>query len=163
MLEMLKAHGLDPGPTQRPRLAGAIAGVLSDIPALALLAGAGSLVTLSEELGMSPYVIALLHAGAMALGGVVYGLIFGRAANDAAGGWLFGISYGFLLWMVAAVPLLQWLPSEPLMMGMPAVGLFVGQLLWGLVLGASFRFVHTPLQSGVDGALPLFAEKAGSR
>jgi hypothetical protein len=38
MLEMLKAHGLDPGPTQRPLLAGAIAGVLSDVPALALLA-----------------------------------------------------------------------------------------------------------------------------
>jgi hypothetical protein len=163
MLEMLKAHGLDPGPTQQPLLAGAIAGVLSDIPALALLAGAGSLVTLSKELGTSPYVIALLHAGAMAFGGVVYGLIFGRAANDAAGGWLFGISYGFLLWMVAAVPLLQWIPSQPLMVGIPAIGMFVGQLLWGLVLGASFRFVHAPLQSGVDGRLPLFAEKAGSR
>ena len=163
MLEMLQAHGLDAGPTQRPLLAGAIAGVLSDVPAVALLVGSGSLATLSAELTASLYVVALVHAAAMGFAGVMYGLIFRRAANDAAGGWLFGISYGFLVWMVAAVPLLQWLPPQPLMVGMPAVGLFVGQLLWGLVLGASFRFVHAPLQSGVNGRLPLFAEKAGSR
>lgn len=37
MLEMLRAHGLEAGPTQRPLTAGAIGGVLADLPALALL------------------------------------------------------------------------------------------------------------------------------
>jgi len=49
------------------------------------------------------------------------------------------------------------------MVGRPAVGLFLGQLLWGLAVGASFKSVHRPLQSGVEGKLPAFAEKAGSR
>ena len=39
MLRMLQAHGLDAGPTQRPLLAGAIAGVSAVIPALSVLAG----------------------------------------------------------------------------------------------------------------------------
>lgn len=34
MLEMLRARGLDAGPTQRPLAAGCIAGVLADAPAL---------------------------------------------------------------------------------------------------------------------------------
>ena len=39
MLSMLQAHGLDAGPTQRPLLAGAIAGLIAAVPALAVLVG----------------------------------------------------------------------------------------------------------------------------
>ena len=99
----------------------------------------------------------------MVLGGIGYGILFRRGANDAAGGWLFGMAYGFLLWMVVAVPLLQWLPPEPLIEGVPAAGLFLGHLLWGFVLGLGFKFVHRPLQSGIDGRLPALGEGAGSR
>ena len=43
MLSMLQAHGLDAGPTQRPLLAGAISGLIADLPATALLASFGAL------------------------------------------------------------------------------------------------------------------------
>jgi hypothetical protein len=163
MLEMLRAHGLDAGPTQRPLLAGAIAGVLADIPVLILLGRFGSLAAIADAFSLSVPVVAFVHAAAMVAGGIGYGLLFRRGANDLAGGWLFGMSYGFLVWMVAAVPLLQWLPPYPLMVGPPAIALFAGHVLWGFVLGAGFKFVHRPLQSGVDGRLPGRAEEAGSR
>lgn len=163
MFEMLRAHGLDAGPTQRPLLAGAIAGVLVDAPALVLLGAFGTLAAASDAFSLSVPSVALLHAATMVLGGIGYGLLFRRGANDVAGGWLFGMSYGFLMWMVAAVPLLQWLPPYPLMVGPPAIGLFIGQVLWGFLLGASFKFVHRPLQSGIDGQLTGLVDEAGSR
>ncbi|HMC14465.1 MAG TPA: hypothetical protein VKI18_02465 [Albitalea sp.] len=163
MLEMLRAHGLVAGPTQRPWLAGAAAGAVADLPALALLAGFGTLAKLAAAAGASLPTVALLHGGAMVVGGVLYGLLFQRAANDAAGGWLFGIAYGFLLWLVAAVPLLQWLAPKPVVVGLPAIGLFLGQLLWGLVLGLTFKYIHRPLQSGLDGQIPSAAGDARAR
>jgi hypothetical protein len=163
MLEMLRAHGLDAGPTQRPLHAGAIAGLLADVPAVLLLHQFGTLAAIAEAFGFALPVVALLHAAAMVLAGIGYGLLFRRGANDVAGGWLFGMSYGFLVWMLVAVPLLQWLPPQPLIVALPAIGLFAGQLAWGLVLGAAFKFVHRPLQSGIDGQLAGLAEKAGSR
>jgi hypothetical protein len=41
MASFLSAHGYDPGPTQRPLLAGAIAGLLATAPAIALLYALG--------------------------------------------------------------------------------------------------------------------------
>src|SRR3954471_4851018 len=102
MLEMLRAHGLDAGPTQRPSLAGAITGVLAAAPTLALLAGFSTLRVLAGALGTSYFGAASIVIAALALGGIGYGLLFQRAANDVAGGWLFGMAYGFLLWLVAA-------------------------------------------------------------
>ena len=43
MAGFLSAHGYDPGPTQRPLLSGALAGLLATAPAIALLAAFGSL------------------------------------------------------------------------------------------------------------------------
>ena len=37
MAVFLSAHGYDPGPTQRPLLAGALSGVIATIPAIAIL------------------------------------------------------------------------------------------------------------------------------
>jgi len=41
MPAFLAAHGYDPGPTQRPRVAGALSGLVATIPAVAILAGIG--------------------------------------------------------------------------------------------------------------------------
>src|SRR5918993_1573130 len=113
MLRMLQAHGLDAGPTQRPLLAGALAGVLAAIPALLVLAGFQSLDAPARAIGTSAGAAGLAYAGLMLLGGVLYGWLFQRAANDPRGGWLFGLAFGFVLWMLGPVPLLQWLPDQP--------------------------------------------------
>jgi hypothetical protein len=75
----------------------------------------------------------------MLLGGVFYGWLFQRAANDPRGGWLFGLAFGFVLWMLVPIPLLQWLPHRPILSGNPALGLLLARLLWGLSLGSCFR------------------------
>jgi Na+/proline symporter len=87
----------------------------------------------------------------MLLGGILYGALFQRAANDPRGGWLFGLAFGFVLWMLGPVPLLQWLPDEPILRGYPAAGLLLAQLLWGLALGVVFPPIHRRLHVGLDG------------
>ena len=150
MLRMLRAHGLDAGPTQRPLLAGAIAGLIADIPATALLELFGSLGALGPTIGTSPVVAGLAYGAIVLLGGVLYGWLFQRAANDPRGGWLFGLAFGFVLWMLGPIPLLQWLPDQPVLSGRPALGLLLSQLLWGFVLGVAFPFVHRRLHVGLD-------------
>jgi hypothetical protein len=76
------------------------------------------------------------------LAGLLYGAVFRRAASDRRGGWLFGISYGFLLWMLGPVTLLQVLLGHPLATGMAAMGILGGNLLFGLILGLLFRPAH---------------------
>ncbi|HEY1227035.1 MAG TPA: hypothetical protein VGF26_06905, partial [Ramlibacter sp.] len=86
MLDMLRAHGLDAGPTQRPVLAGALCGLLADLPALPLLHVMGTFARLEPVIGD---VSLWLQIASTALAGAGYGLVFQRAANDARGGWLF--------------------------------------------------------------------------
>src|SRR4051812_26985307 len=85
MLRMLRAHGLDAGPTQRPLLAGATAGLIADIPAIALLGLFGSLGALGPAAGTSSVVAGLAYGGMMLLGGVLYGWLFQRAGALARG------------------------------------------------------------------------------
>jgi hypothetical protein len=153
---MLQAHGLDAGPTQRPLLAGAIAGVMATVPALTVLAGFQALDGPARATGTSVLAASLACVGMMLLGGVFYGWLFQRAANDPRGGWLFGLAFGFVLWMLGPVPLLQWLPEQPLLRGYPAAGLLLAQLLWGLALGLVFPLVHRRLH----GSLKSEAEAA---
>ncbi|MDJ0448850.1 hypothetical protein [Methylocystis sp. JR02] len=153
MLEILRAHGLDAGPTQRPLLAGMAASIVADIPALGLLQAFGSLGALAQATHASVILPALAYIGLMLLGGVLYGWLFQRAANDPRGGWLFGMAFGFVLWMLGPIPLLQWLPTQPLLTGYPAVGLLLGELLWGLVLGVAFPYVHRPLRPNLSAQL----------
>jgi hypothetical protein len=156
MLRMLQAHGLDAGPTQRPLLAGAIAGVAATAPALAILAGFQALDAPARATGTSVFAAGLAYVGLMLLGGILYGWLFQRAANDAQGGWLFGLAFGFVLWMLGPVPLLQWLPEQPILRGYPAAGLLLAQLLWGLALGLVFPLVHRHLHA----SLPSEAQTA---
>jgi hypothetical protein len=149
MLSILQAHGLDAGPTQRPLLAGAVSSLISDVLAAPVLAAFGSLNALGEASGMPIGASGFAYAGMMVLGGLLYGGVFQRAANDPRGGWLFGLAFGFVLWMLGPIPLLQWLPDRPLLTGYPAMGVLLGHLLWGLVLGSVFPLVHRRLYSGL--------------
>jgi hypothetical protein len=158
MLRMLQAHGLDAGPTQRPRLTGAIAGVIATAPALAVLAGFQALDTPARATGTSVFAASLAYAGLMLFGGILYGWLFQRAANDVRGGWLFGLSFGFVLWMLGPIPLLQWLPEQPILRGYPAAGVLLAQLLWGFAVGLVFPLVHRRLHGSLESEA-----RAGSR
>jgi hypothetical protein len=151
MLKLLQAHGLDAGPTQRPLLAGAMGGVMAAVPALLVLVGFQSLDEPAGAADTSVASAGVAYVGLMLLGGVLYGWLFQRAANDPRGGWLFGLAFGFVLWMLGPVPLLQWLPDEPILRGYPAAGLLLAQLLWGLTLGVVFLPIHRRLHVGLDG------------
>ena len=150
MLSMLQAHGLDAGPTQRPLLAGAVSAVVADLPAITVLWTFGSLGALGRASGTATMLAGIGYGSMMLLGGVFYGWLFQRAANDPRGGWLFGLAFGFVLWMLGPIPILQWLPDRPILSGNPALGLLLGQLLWGLVLGVVFPFVHRRLHADLE-------------
>jgi hypothetical protein len=127
-------------------MAGGITGVVAALPAVAMLWLAGALVSLAQSLSLSTWVVMVLQIGLMALAGALYGRIFSRAANDWHGGWLFGISYGFLLWMLGPATLLQWLTARPLAVGTAALALLGGHLLYGLTLGLLFPLIHQVIQ-----------------
>jgi hypothetical protein len=150
MLSMLQAHGLDAGPTQRPLLAGVVAGLIAAIPAAAVFAEFGSFQALGRAVGVSGIAAGSAYGGMLLLGGLLYGWLFQRAANDPRGGWLFGLAFGFVLWMLGPIPLLQWFPDQPILWGNPAIGVLLGHLLWGLALGVVFPFVHRTLRAGLD-------------
>jgi hypothetical protein len=152
MAGFLGAHGYEPGPTQRPLLAGAIAGLLATIPAIPLLYLFGSLEVEARIIGAS--VAATLAAGClvMAAAGALYARLFGRAANDVRGGWLFGMAFGFALWTAGAVFLLPIVSDGLTPAGVAAVGVFLSLILWGLGLGALVPFVHRPLHQGIKEA-----------
>jgi hypothetical protein len=145
----LDAHGYDPGPSQRPLLAGAISGVLATIPAVAVLFAFGSLQVEADILGLPR--IATLGVGAcvMALAGAAYARFFGRAANSVRGGWLFGMSFGFGLWAAGAVLVLPLLNGGRAPAGTAASGVAASLIVWGLAAGLLVPFVHRPLHESI--------------
>lgn len=149
MAGFLAAHGYEPGPTQRPLLAGAISGVLATAPAIALLLGFGSLEVEARILGTS--VLATIGVGCvvMAAAGAVYARLFGRAANDVRGGWLFGMAFGFALWAGGAVMVLPLVSGGQVPAGNAAIGVFLSLLAWGAALGALVPLVHRPLHQSI--------------
>ena len=146
-IQYMRAHGNTPGPTQRPILAGAATGSLAEIPAVLLLWWSGALVSATESLSLSTWMAVALHFLATIVAGAIYGRVFSRAANDPRGGWLFGISYGFLLWMIGPVTVLQWTLGRPLALGVAAMGILGAYLAYGLSLGLLFPWIHKLLQS----------------
>ena len=148
-MQYMRAHGHTPGPTQRPLRTGVIDGAVGSIPALAVLAGSGGLPGVATTLGVSPLEVGLAFVAVAVLGGVMYGRLFGRAANDRSGAWLFGVSFGFLLWTLGPATLVYWVTRRPLVTGTAAVGVFVAHLLYGLTLGVLFPFIHRRLQRDV--------------
>jgi hypothetical protein len=147
---LLGAHGYDPGPTQRPLLAGALAALLATVPAVAVLILFGSLPVEAEILGLSPVATLLAGEVVMAIAGAAYARLFGRAANDKNGGWLFGMAFGFLLWSAGAVMILPLLGGGRAPAGEAAMGVFLSLVLWGGALGLLLPYVHKPLGDDLE-------------
>jgi hypothetical protein len=145
-MQYMRAHGNTPGPTQRPLLAGALTGFVAEIPAAAMLWWSGALASVSKALFLRVWLTLILYLAAMVICGAIYGRVFSRAANDTQGGWLFGIGYGFLLWMIGPVTVLQWSLGRPLALGTAAMGVLAAHLIYGLVLGLLFPSLHRLLQ-----------------
>ena len=152
MPTLLSAQGYEPGPTQRPLPGGAISGVVATIPAIAILMVSGALRVEARILALSE--IATVGAGCivMAIAGAVYARLFGRAANDVRGGWLFGMAFGFALWAGGAVMVLPLVSGGQAPAGIPAIGLFLSLVAWGAALGAAHPFVHRPLHQSIETA-----------
>ncbi|MDP8917080.1 MAG: hypothetical protein M3M95_07760 [Pseudomonadota bacterium] len=154
MFRFLRAHGFDPGPTQRPIMAGALTGLVALPPAAAIFVSLGSFSVTAERIMQLPAAAtALILAVAFVAGGMLYGCLFRRAANDRGGGWLFGLAFGFFLWVAAPVVVLPLIPGSAMAAGKAAIGFLVSFLAWGLGLGLLFPYVHRPLQTelGADG------------
>jgi hypothetical protein len=152
MATFLSAHGYDPGPSQRPYLAGAISGILATAPALALLISFGSLGVEAQILGISIVATVALGWLAMAIAGAAYARLFGRAANNPHGGWLFGMAFGFGLWAAGAVLVLPLVSAGRAPAGGAALGVALSMLAWGLTIGILLPFVHRPLHESLKTA-----------
>ncbi|HEX6374681.1 MAG TPA: hypothetical protein VFZ91_03065 [Allosphingosinicella sp.] len=150
MTGFLSAHGYDPGPTQRPALAGLLSGAAATIPATALLHGFGALEVEAEIVGRSIAVTLAAGCAIMALAGASYGRLFRRAANDRRGGWLIGAAYGFALWAAGAVMILPLVSGGTAPAGMAAIGVYLSLVLWGAAMGWLFPRVHRPLHKSTD-------------
>jgi hypothetical protein len=149
MSSFLSAHGYDPGPTQRPFLAGAISGVLGTVPAIAILYAFGALSVEARILGFSDCATVAAGAVVMAAAGAGYSRLFGRAANDVRGGWLFGMAFGFALWAAGAVMVLPLVSKGETPAGQAAVGVFLSLIAWGAAAGVVHPFVHRPLHESL--------------
>lgn len=148
----LSAHGFEPGPTQRPLLAGAISGVVATLPAVATLYMFGSLKVEAQILGISEPTTIAAGVPLMALAGAIYARLFGRAANETRGGWLFGMAFGFALWAAGAVMILPIVSGGKTPAGEAAIGVFLSLVAWGAALGTVHPFIHRPLHESIESA-----------
>jgi hypothetical protein len=158
MAGFLAAHGYDPGPTQRPLLSGALAGIAATAPAILILLAFGALEVEARILGLSPWATIAAGWAVMAGAGAAFARLVGRAANDKRGGWLIGMAYGFALWAAGAVMILPIASGGRAPAGTAALGLFLSLVLWGAALGALLPFIHRPLAK----RLRQVAEREGS-
>jgi Na+/melibiose symporter-like transporter len=149
MVTILSAHGYDPGPSQRPLRAGAISGIIATVPAIPILVWLGSLEAEAHILGLSPALTIGLGCLAMAIAGAVYARVFGRAANNPHGGWLFGMVFGVALWAGGAVLVLPLASGGLAPAGKAALGVALSLLVWGLAVGILLPFVHRPLHESL--------------
>ena len=150
MAEFLGAHGYDPGPTQRPVLAGLITGIVATVPAIGVLHAFGSLAVEARIIGTSLAVTLAVGGAVMAVAGAAYARIFGRTANDRRGGWLFGMAFGFVVWAAGAVLVLPLVSGGQAPAGDAALGVFLSLVFWGGTLGALFPFIHRPLHKTIE-------------
>jgi len=151
MISFVRAHGYDPGPTQRPLLAGAITGLVATVPGALAFVGFGSFhVVVDDIFGLSRVWTAALMLAAFILAGLLYGAVFQRAANDRRAGWLIGLAYGFVLWIAAPVVALPLIQQTAMAGGSAAVGFLVAFLIWGLSAGVLFPYVHRPLHANLE-------------
>lgn len=150
MATFLSAHGYDPGPSQRPLLAGTICGFVATAPAVPILIWFGSLRTEADILGVSTIATLVVGWIVMALAGAAYARLFGRAANSVHGGWLFGMAFGFALWAAGAVLILPLVSGGMTPAGPAALGVALSLIVWGFAIGILVPFVHRPLHESLE-------------
>jgi hypothetical protein len=138
----MRAHGSSPGPTQRPWLVGALCGGVAATLPIWILTVSGAAAMLAENLGVTQVWLLASVAVAAVLAGTLYSRVFGRAVNDRIGGWLFGIAFGFLLWVIGPIVFLQWFRQEPMAVNSAAIGVLVAHLVWGVILGVALPPIH---------------------
>ena len=141
-MHYLRAHGNTPGPTQRPILTGTVSGLVAGIPYVLLLYASGALESAASGFRVGMRLALFVAVVLSVLGGILYAVVFKLAANDRRGGWLFGMSFGFLLWILGPVAVWQTITGKPVATGIAAIGIFGGQVLSGLVLGLIFPWIH---------------------
>ena len=146
MFEHLRAHGFDPGPSQRPRAAGAMSAACASPVALFILERTGGIAWLQGCVHVPRAITAAIVVAIGVLTGVAYAQTFRRAANDRRGGWMFGMSFGFAVWMLASGVLRAF---GLVAIGWPAVGLFGAFVLHGAAMGLVFPWIHRPLMREV--------------
>lgn len=145
-MNYMMAHGYVPGPTQRPALAGLLAGLLTAIPTVVLLHATDALPELAAALHTTVLIAAVLYFAILVVAGPVYSRIFQRAANDFRGGWIFGGSFGFVMWLVGPVTVLQWILHRSIVTGRPGAGLLAANLFYGFALGLIYPWIHNTVQ-----------------
>ena len=148
--QYMRAHGNTAGPTQRPLVTGALSGLIAFGPYEAILRLSGARASIADHLDINIWISSAINLGVMIIAGVIYGAVFKRAANDRSGGWIFGASYGFLLWMIAPISIWQILTSRALAVGTAAIGLFGAHVVYGLVLGFVFPWIHSLIQARLE-------------
>ena len=150
-LHYLRAHGNTPVPTQRPLLTGAVSGAIAAVPFVLLLYVSGAIASAARAFGINIAVGLAASVLLSIIGGLLYAIVFQRAANDRRGGWMFGMCFGFLLWTIGPVTLWQTITGRPIATGTAAMGIFGAQVFSGLVLGLVFPWVHRLFQGRLDG------------
>src|SRR5206468_12251617 len=68
-----------------------------------------------------------------------------RVRSAWSSGWVYGIAFGFLIWM-AGPPTLIESTIGPRLLGRPALALLASHLVAGLALGTLYPAVHAPLK-----------------
>jgi hypothetical protein len=136
----IHAHGYVPGPAGRPIAAGAVTGVLAVVPFLIIAWLGGGLSEVTQRMGVSAALVPTVYAMLMVAGGALYGWLFMRAANDRCGGWLFGISYGFVTWMLGPATILPVVTGRPVVVGAAAQFFFAAHVAYGLTLGLLYPY-----------------------
>jgi hypothetical protein len=111
-----------------------------------LLWSSGAAHAIAHSTGLTPALVTAAAAAVLIAGGALYGRIFMRAANDHRGGWLFGIAFAFLLWMLGPASTISWILQKPLAIGTAAQGILAAHLAYGLILGSLFPWLHRRIQ-----------------
>ena len=145
--QYMRAHGNTPGPTQRPMLTGAIGGAVAEIPSGILLYWSEAFAGVAKAIGVGLPAVFAAHSVITIVAGILYAEIFKRAANDKHGGWLFGASFGFFLWMFSPITIWQVVTPYPVAVAGAAMGLFAGHVLYGLALGFIYPHIHALVQA----------------
>ena len=146
-MKFMLAHGHHAGPAQRPVAAGLFAAAIGVVPSLLLAFLMGSVEAVAASLGTALIPSALILVAIMFVGGVLYGLVFSRAAADPGGGWLFGLAWGYVLWMLGPATVMTLIAGGPVAKGHAGLALMGALMVFGLVMGIAYPWLSRRLQA----------------